>query len=345
MSPALWVKVSDEVGLPAELSAAEQARLASVFDSANPTSAWSRALARLGLPMPEPAPPVLRFVRGVPFFNGSLLAWVSSQGTVEPYEGQGGEVLYRSRLGLFGIFRVMRAQWRLEMSLKAFEKIEDPLEESIALGIAIQALVQRLPASSETETAAWLAAPAAAPAPLRPTLSKLLVLQKRRNELSKAWAKLFPSSAPPASGQDLPPHFWNEPPVLSQKPEVAGKGEPLLGNELRGIPIGPGLAEGRLLLVDDHAAPFPSGDSFVLLFPKARPETTELFGRGVAVLFAEGGALSHACSVAREQGIVCVSGLGRGLVEAARLWQRERKKILVRVDGGSGQVFCSEMPD
>ena len=345
MSPALWVKVSDEVGLPAELSADEQARLASVFDSASPTSAWSRALARLGLPMPEPAPPVVRFVGGVPYFNGSLLAWVSSQGTVEPHEGEGGEVLYRSRLGLFGIFRVMRAQWRLEMFLKAIEEIEDPLEESIALGIAIQALVQRLPARSETETAAWLAAPAAAPAPLRPTLSKLLALQKRRNELSRAWAKLFPASAFPATGQDLPPHFWNEPPALSQKPEAAGTGDPLLGKELHGIPIGAGQVEGRLLLVDDHAAPIQGDGPFVLLFPKARPETTELFGRGAAVLFAEGGALSHACSVAREQGIVCVSGLGRGLVQAARLWQQQRKKILVRVDGGSGQVLCSEMPD
>lgn len=340
MSSALWVKVSDEVGIPAELSAEGQARLGQVFDPMNPDSPWSRALHRLGLAMPLPAPPVIRFVRGVPYFNGSLLAWVSSQGTVEPHEGADGGVLYRSRLGLFGFLRLMRAQWRLEVFFKSTETIVDPLEESIALGIAIQSLVQRLPSGSERETAAWLAAPSAAPAPLRPTLTKLLAIQKRRNELSKAWAELFPGASG-ASGPRLPPHFWDEPPPVSLEDSVSD--DVRLGRELAGIPIGPGQVEALLLLVEDQGAPLPPGGPFVLLFPRARPETTELFGSGAAVLFAEGGALSHACSVAREQGIVCVSGLGRGLVQAAQEWRRRGLKITARVDGASGKVLCSEL--
>lgn len=337
----LWLKVSDEVGIPAKLSSAEEHALAALFDAENPSSAWSCALARLGFTMPWNAGPVLRFVSGVPYFNGTLLSAVSSQGTVEPRPADDGGVIYASRLGLFGLLRMLIAHWKLELFLKSDTRIADPLEESIVLGLAIQALVQRLPAKGELETAAWLADPTRAPAPLRSTLSKILSLQRRRNALSPAWHALFRGPAGVLSSCTLPTHFWNEPPATLVRTQDAGA---KLGKPIKGIPICPGQTEGLLFLVEDLAAAMPEvAGGLVLLFPKARPETTELFSKASAVLFGEGGALSHACSVARESGVITVSGLGRDFVQAARAWAAEGKKIRVSVDGNHGEILAEEI--
>lgn len=342
----LWLKVADEVGIPSVLSPDEATSLALIFDAENSGSAWSLAIERLGFSQPWHLGPVLRFVGGVPFFNGSLLAAITSQGTITPRRGKNDGIIYESKLGLFGIFRMMRAHWRLEVFLRSKEPIADPIEESIALGLAIQSLSQRLPAKGELDTAAWLADPALAPVPLRPTIEKILRLQRRRNSLSAAWKALFPakiSRPPPTLESSLPAHFWNEP--AAAKPQETSPAESFLGRRAKGIPICPGKASGRLVLVEGYPAALPAIDGpLVLLFPKARPETTELFHQAIAVIYGEGGALSHACSVAREQGVICVSALGRDLVKEARAWQSAGKIVYAEVDGASGGLLCLDKP-
>ncbi len=340
-SDILWLKVSDEVGLPTRLSKEEEARLLSIFDPENSSSPWSKALARLGIDMPRKAPGVLRFVNGVPYFNGSLLAELSSQGTVAPVRHSDGGLSYTSHLGFFGLFRLLRAQSRLEFFFRSPKGCMDPLEESIALGLAIQALMQRLGSRSEAETARWLASPSSAPSSQRRTLQRVLSLQKRRNELSAAWRALFPSRIEDSNTE--PPFFWNEPPDRRLEPEKPQ--EDCLGRWIKGIPIVPGKVEGTLLLVDKNTTPPFNGEtSPILLFPKARPESIEFFPHAAAVIYAEGGALSHACSIAREQGIICVSGLGRGLVSAAQRWKEKGLKIRVEIDGEKGEIICRECP-
>jgi phosphohistidine swiveling domain-containing protein len=342
----LWLKVADEVGIPSVLSSEEETSLALIFDAENSGSAWSLAIARLGFRQPWHLGPVLRFVGGVPFFNGSLLAAITSQGTIVPRRGENDRVIYESKLGLFGIFRMMHAHWRLEVFLRSEEPIADPIEESIALGLAIQSLSQRLPAKGELDTAAWLADPTSAPAPLRPTIEKILRLQRRRNSLSPAWKTLFPDLKPrPADGQEssLPAHFWNEPAAL--KAQENPQTESFLGRTAKGIPISSGKASGRLILVEGYPAILPAIEGpLVLLFPKARPETTELFPQAIAVVYGEGGALSHACSIAREQGMVCVSGLGKNLVKEAHAWLNAGKIVYAEVDGTTGELLCLEKP-
>lgn len=342
----LWLKVADEVGIPAVLSGEEETSLALIFDAENSGSAWSLAIARLGFRQPWHLGPVLRFVGGVPFFNGSLLAAITSQGTITPRRGENERIIYESKLGLLGIFRMMRAHWRLEVFLRSNESIADPIEESIALGLAIQSLSQRLPAKGELDTAAWLADPASAPAALRPTIEKILRLQRRRNSLSAAWKALFPDKTPrPASTQEssLPAHFWNEPSAV--KVHEPSQAESFLGRRAKGIPICPGKTSGRLVLVEGYPATLPAIEGpLVLLFPKARPETTELFHQAAAIIYGEGGALSHACSVARERGVICVSALGRDLVKEARAWQSAGKIVYAEVDGSSGDLLCLDRP-
>lgn len=343
MSQILWVKVSDEVGIPSVLSPEEETKLASIFNGADPASAWRRALASVGMNMAPAEAPVLRFVAGVPYFNGSLLAWVSSHGTVWPKPATDGGVAYESSLGVLGLFRVLYGQWKVEFFLKAPSGSLAPIEESIALGLAIQSLMQRFPSKSDHDTASWLASPASAPAALRGTLEKVLTLQKRRNSLSKEWAALFRGVSPSSVSQESPAHFWNEPATAPVAPVAFSA---FAGGKRKGIPICPGQTEAELFLVEhEKNTQLPPGVPFVLLFPKARPETTELFSSGVAVLFGEGGALSHACSVARESGVICVSGLGKEVVIAARQWQAAGKKVRATVDGSSGEVLFSPEAD
>jgi phosphoenolpyruvate synthase/pyruvate phosphate dikinase len=78
------------------------------------------------------------------------------------------------------------------------------------------------------------------------------------------------------------------------------------------------------------------GEPLVLLFAQARPETVELFPFASGLVFAEGGALSHACTVAREMNIPAVTAVGIGFlkqVEAAG-----EGVVRVTIDGGTGRV-------
>lgn len=341
----LWLKVSDEVEIPGRLSEDEQARLAAVFEPSNDSSPWSRALQHLGMSQPG-FPAIIRFIDGTPYFNGTALALASSHGTVYPIDLKG-VVTYRTRLGLLGLFRVLFAQWKLEKFLSYSGPSGDPLEESIALGLAIQALMMRLPSKGEAELALWLASPNDCPPASRSTVKKILSLQSRRNALSKHWNALFEPGQKNAANPSLPGHFWNEPPPIETLPVVEAPSAASSGQSWKGIPVCPGFVEGELYWVEADNVLSLADDSgpVILCFARARPETTESFSKASALVFAEGGALSHACSVAREQGIPTVSGLGRGFAGAILAWKKAGIRVHVSLNGGTGEVSCTPITD
>ena len=103
----------------------------------------------------------------------------------------------------------------------------------------------------------------------------------------------------------------------------------------RGLPVSSGTVTGRAVFLSRDLTLPVTSDPLIAVFLRARPETTELFGQVVAVVYAEGGALSHACTVAREQGMPCVTGLGRPFFT---LLSGRDGAVWLSVDGAAGTV-------
>jgi hypothetical protein len=318
VSDTLWLRVGEDVSLPGPLTHGEEGRLSSIFSATG--SPWARACERFALAVPSET--FLRFVKGVPYVNAGALTLAISHGTVRPERGTGESVEYKARRGILATARLLRSQWRLESFLGRLSaelpRGQVALEESVALGLAVQLLLLRLPARDEASLARWLANPGAAPLALRATLLKLQSVQLRRTRLSHAWGSVY-ENVTRAPTPDLPTWFWNEPAFAVS----ANKTEEKLA--WKGIPICPGEIEAPLF-------------ANVLVFRHARPDTVEQFERATALLFAEGGALAHACCVARERGIPCVSGLGAEFYRQVEAWRAAGVKARARVNGATGEV-------
>jgi pyruvate,water dikinase len=100
--------------------------------------------------------------------------------------------------------------------------------------------------------------------------------------------------------------------------------------ELSGIPLSPGIAEGpALVLTRPDAAPAEPG--YILVCPSTDPAWVPLFVNARGLVMESGGTLSHGAIVAREFGLPAVAGLPdvqRRIATGQRL----------RVDGGRGTV-------
>ena len=108
-----------------------------------------------------------------------------------------------------------------------------------------------------------------------------------------------------------------------------------VGDELRGLPGCPGVAEGRACIVLDSNDPFALEPGGVLVAPITDPSWTPLFVPAAAVVVDVGAALSHAIIVSRELGIPCV-------VSATDATRRIPDGAWIRVDGGTGVVTVLE---
>ena len=115
-------------------------------------------------------------------------------------------------------------------------------------------------------------------------------------------------------------------------PRLLGQAEPEGDALARGMPGGPGVAEGPVCVIRDawEFGKLRPGD--VLVAPYTNPAWTPLFARAAAVVVDSGGPMSHAAIVAREYGIPAVMGTVDG---TRRLTDGQR----VRVDGARGLVF------
>ncbi len=332
MTDTLWLRFSEDAGLPQNLTQEEQAILTVIFDVHGTHSLWRDAIQLLGLAVPYEMPH-LRWVDNVPYINWSAVVAMIGGGwmSVEP---AGEAYVYKTRNRPLRLLRFLWSQFRLSLYLARRLKEDAPwpasqhqqITESLALGIALLALTMRLPRHDQTQLAAWLANPATSPPEARNTLRDIQQIQLRRTRLSPAWHLWFPQR-PDEASRLWPEFFWNDPPDIVRELDI-----PAEATAWKGLPVSGGMVTGRAVLVDRMDIP-DSSDPLVLVFPRARPDTTEYFHRAVAIVYAEGGALSHACTIAREQGVTCVTAVGRGILAALR-----DNPGWLRVDGQSGTV-------
>lgn len=104
--------------------------------------------------------------------------------------------------------------------------------------------------------------------------------------------------------------------------------------ELTGMPVSPGVVEGRARVVADaDAADIEDGE--VLVCATTDPSWASFFLVAGAVVIDIGGPLSHGAIVAREMGIPCVINTGNGT-------RAIRTGDLLRVDGTEGRVDVLE---
>lgn len=376
MTPGLWLKFSDEASLPYPLTEAERRKLGEIYNAADKHSVWSRAASALGLRAGGGAllrwqgdvPYVNWSLMTAVISCGSMEVISDCRGGYS-YATRG----TWKRLPALVRSQWRAAQYVEKVLGGALPADNDAqLVESTALGLALQAIMLRLPAHAPKDLALWLATPDAAPAKIQRTIRQMQAIQKRRTQLSPAWFALFPrreSEEPkgPAWFWDSPPlplgeaeQFPNEivqgpssregegtlssqsscPAEVSSHSHAARESLPLpKEREYSGLPVCAGQVTGKAVIVRSvkKFVPPDIGDFSVLVFPKARPETVEVFSHAAALLFAEGGALSHACTVAREQGIPCITGLGVEFFETLENLTVQGS-VFIALDGAAGTV-------
>jgi phosphohistidine swiveling domain-containing protein len=225
----------------------------------------------------------------------------------------------------------MKGQWKITRFMNQRNLPDDKIAESLALGLCLQSLVMQL-GSSAGRLAFWLAKPETTPSQFRRIVRQLQEVQVRRTGLSSAWNELFPKvHQAEAAPDNLPDFFWDAPPVVApSKPVVSA------GSDVKGLPASGGQAVGRA--VTDMKNIPADGSPLILVFRQARPETVELFGHAAGLIFAEGGVLSHACTVARERNIPAVTGVGTGFIDDLK----SRAGAWVSIDGDTGMVKVVE---
>jgi len=126
------------------------------------------------------------------------------------------------------------------------------------------------------------------------------------------------------------PDAWIGPPVAT--PIVAAGDEAVsTSDELVGIGVSPGIAEGRAVVVIDPIDPGDVQDGDILVCQTTDPSWASLFFLVSACVIDIGGAMSHGAIVARELGLPCVINTRVGTRDL-------RTGDQVRVDGATGVV-------
>ena len=351
----LWLRFAQDSSLPPRLDKTQQAKLEAVFAADNPQSPWCQALRRCGLNLPACPDVMLHWLHGAPYFNWSAMVQAVSAGSLVPVP-DGDSFTYKENYRLGALFGMLKVQWRLsayvqrqtDAATSLPELQAEKLVESLALGCAILGLTMRLPAKQQSLLQEGLTGSGTVPAAFRGVFTQIKQLQARRNILSSAWAQLFDQVKPADWVPDgLPQLFWGAPPETVENlgevlPAPVGATtssdgiQPVALPAWRGITVaGLAAATGRALLVRseaDIAAVKEATEPLVLVFPLARPETVELFPYAVAVLYGEGGALCHACSIAREQNLLCITALGQDFVRTLRQRLSGDTPVLLHVD-------------
>lgn len=126
--------------------------------------------------------------------------------------------------------------------------------------------------------------------------------------------------------------LYNEPPNPDAWPERDESAEPVVvGDELVGVPGGPGIAIGRARVITNPSDPRDLEPGDVLVAAITDPAWTPLFVSAGAVIVEIGAPMSHAMIVSRELGVPCVTGVQN----ASR---RIKDGMLLEVNGGTGTV-------
>lgn len=325
MTGILWSRLPDDI--PA--TANDRQILDDVF-SAAPASRWRMALERAGLVHVEPHAPLIRWRGDTPYFNWSYMTQTVSAGAMEAVP-QGSGHTTRMSYSLRHIAGLLKSQFAIARFLQKPDDGVDAIVQSLALGLALQSLMLRL-GTDATSLAPWLANPDSAPARHRHVLQQMQQVQMRRTALSPAWKTLFPNAA--QGGDETAPEFYWEGQVPDVRPTESSdathwKGQPVSGGRITGLAVLPPHDAATLAaLRQQYNCPL------MLVFRQARPQAVEHYAYAGAVLFAQGGVLSHACCVARETGLPAVTALGAGFYDALAA----RKQAWLRIDAATGDV-------
>lgn len=340
----LWVRFAKDSSLPPRMDDNARHRFVALFDTSQKNSAWMTALELLGLKAPKKPVPMIKWVGNAPYINWNETTRAISNGAMSPVPA-GQSFTYRTRSNPFKIWALVRAQWSIsQYTLKRSEKgwkipAETILQiaESTAMGLALLSSTMRLPRHTPQQMAEWLAHPQALGATQRQAVLQIQQLQLLRNALRNAWTVMFPDNQPDALHDDGPDFFWNTAPHISAAQQEQAQN----ATAWKGSAIAGSRVTGRVALItkpEDYASAAQLPHPTVLVFPLARPETTELLGKGVAVLYGTGGALSHACTIAREHGVPCITGLGSGFITRIKQLLSEHNEVWLDVDPAHSSV-------
>jgi pyruvate,water dikinase len=120
--------------------------------------------------------------------------------------------------------------------------------------------------------------------------------------------------------------------LFSDTLEVLGRPLPVpMGAEqMQGIPLSAGVAEGRALVLTEPTPP-PAESGYILVCPSTDPAWVPLFVHAKGLVMESGGTLSHGAIVAREFGLPAVAGI-LGVQHHLHTGQH------IRVDGTTGRV-------
>lgn len=334
----LWLSFPEDSLSGRRFDAAAQTRLAQIFDNADAGSPWRRALRHLRMTPPAEGVEMIGWRMNAPYINGTALAVILTDGTAVAVPDAARGYSFVTPHKIRSLPRVMLQQWRVTRFVQdrlrnLVEPDSDPIVESLALGLAIQVLLMRLNAQATANMPQYLANPASAPMVHRQTFRWLQELQIRRSALSPAWRQLF-FDVPATDAAPPPPFFWD-----NEAGDYAGEtaAAPTQGDIFHGQPVFAGRAQGLAeVIARIEEEPAARGDKRIFVFRHARPETTMYFTQASAVVYAHGGLLSHACVVAREMQIPCITGMGDEFYE--RVSAAADQPLWLAVDAASGNV-------
>lgn len=113
-----------------------------------------------------------------------------------------------------------------------------------------------------------------------------------------------------------------------------------------GLPVGGGVASGRLALSERASASYAqSGEPVIFATAETSPSLLPVMQRSAGLVTMLGGSTSHAAVVAREIGVPCVVGLGGrvadGRLDAGGVALSEGDWITI--DGNAGAIFAGDV--
>lgn len=346
MPHMLWTAFPEDTLSAMPFDEAQQLALIDIFDLWDEESPWRQALAALQLPAPDTETDIVLFYKNRPYINTTVLAGLVSCGTVKVVEDAAGGYRFKPRFSIAGYIRLFRLQWRLTQYVQEILQQENlpedrdaALAQSLALGLCMQALMLRLNARARDKLPQYLADPKTAPAAQRMTILQLQQIQLRRTKLSPVWHDMFVAPR----GMELaevPAFFWDHPTDIASVAAPVQSAATTAQMLFHGMPVTGGQVSGlAVVMVSDDLPAEKPADKCVFVFRHARPEAVEAYAMADAVLFADGGVLSHACVVAREQGLPCITGLGADFY--TRMKSADAKTWLA-IDGAAASVRVIE---
>ena len=338
--PTLWFKFPDENLLFAQFSNTEKKQLEDIFSATDENSPWNVALGLLKFSRTEEK--MICWHRNVPYFNWSVLVKIVSGGAIQSAKAKDGSYGFLVSYKLRDLWKLLLCQWKIVRYLQRPGTAD--IAESIALGLILQALVMRIGLDNRS-IAGWLAGSIEIPKKYKKTVSQIQMVQIRRTNISSVWKEFFPDRIDNDSIQEnLLDYFWDTPPSKTKRkkisPATASKAK-----QWNGLSVCTGNVTGIAVPVTNNtdASEFIElrekyKAPLILVFRYARPETTEIFEHADTLLFAEGGILSHACTVARERNIPAVTTLGSKFFSQISKAVQNGKTVWLSVASDTGIV-------